>query len=550
MNELSARTRSLVLVTCAVGAGLIGAAVFGEPPQRPISKPPIGNNHKQKVAPKKHDFKESEIEIVNARQAIPFKKFDLDELSKMAGKKIMADTEITIDKKKMKAAEYLVSLNKLEEKLSAHGYSVRTGLPKGGLQARLKGVKEDPDLHKKQQKKVADMHHKVTPEKDRLAKANLAKMSKQQLPALLKTAQADHDKFQKLRQEQIAKLQKVDVNKLTADEKKVHAHFLQLIKKYGAPVAAAKQPMKFNLVHSQMQADLKQAQSLAQSCKYVNQDFKVLIWWHWQSWTADWAKTWNWSIGDPNVVDAYVQGDLEAHAYDSNLGGSALHTKGSLVIAGDVLKGILGVSFTLLDLLADFSDSDSGGHATMHAKFWGNDIFPPIDESVSSKFEFVDQDYPDDWVIAQGSFPILGILSIDYKVHLKFDVHVEIGGLLSPTWVSMGPQITVSSTLSGEGYASLEEIRAGLQGSMNLVDESLALFGKAAITNDSGTPSLDVEASVYDQLGLLGGEVDFAVQYWAFGWKDLCTIKLFGWDNWNPVNGYVYGPDTVTIPLK
>ena len=143
-------------------------------------------------------------------------------------------------------------------------------------------------------------------------------------------------------------------------------------------------------------------------------------------------------------------------------------------------------------------------------------------------------------------------------MHLKFDVHVEIGGLLSPTWVSMGPQITVSSTLSGEGYASLEEIRAGLQGSMNLVDESLALFGMAAITNVSGTPSLDVEASVYDQLGLLGGEVDIAAQYWKPNfpdfwnghWEDLFTIKLFGWDNWTPINGYLYGPDTMTVPLK
>src|SRR5262249_43167084 len=165
MKKWSARTRSLVLATCAIGAGLVGAAVFGQPPPKPVPKPPIGDNHKQKVAPRKHDFKEADIEVVNSRQAIPFKKFDLDELSKKAGKKITADTEITIDKKKMKAADYLVSLNKLEEKLNAHGYSIRTGLPKKGVQSRLKGVKEDAGLHKKQRKQVADMHHKVTAEK-------------------------------------------------------------------------------------------------------------------------------------------------------------------------------------------------------------------------------------------------------------------------------------------------------------------------------------------------------------------------------------------------
>src|SRR5260370_4611812 len=209
MKALKVRARALILAASAVAAGLIGAAVFGQPPPKPIIPPGGKNANKPKVAVKKHDFKDSDIEVVNAKKAIPFKKFDLDELSKLAGKKITANTQFDIDGKKSKAGDYLESLNKAEEKLNAYGYSVRTGLPKGGLQARWKNVKEDPSAFKTQQKQIADLHHKVAPEKDRQAKANIAQHAKDTLPALAKTAQANHEKVEKWRQGQIARLQKV-----------------------------------------------------------------------------------------------------------------------------------------------------------------------------------------------------------------------------------------------------------------------------------------------------------------------------------------------------
>src|SRR5262245_34629934 len=148
MKARTVQARALLLAVCAVATGFIGAAVFGQPPRK--------TDHKPKIAVKKHDFKESDFDVVNAKKAIPFKKIDLDELSKKAGKKITAHTEIPVaGGKKIKAADYLVSVNKIEEKLNAYGYSTREELPKGGLKVRWKNIKEDPNAFKKQQKQIA-----------------------------------------------------------------------------------------------------------------------------------------------------------------------------------------------------------------------------------------------------------------------------------------------------------------------------------------------------------------------------------------------------------
>jgi hypothetical protein len=127
---------------------------------------------------------------------------------------------------------------------------------------------------------------------------------------------------------------------------------------------------------------------------------------------------------------------------------------------------------------------------------------------------------------------------------------------LEPLLVEARPDVHVSSTLYGTVAVDVKEARAGVQGSLTLVDDDLSLWGKAALLFNAQPPYFDIHCSAYDTLSMLGGELDLVAQiwvpnfpdFWNWHWQDLGRVKLIAWDGLN-VQGYLFDDD-FPVPLK
>src|SRR5262249_20496471 len=146
--------------------------------------------------------------------------------------------------------------------------------------------------------------------------------------------------------------------------------------------------------HHTSRAAARQALSrvdlMIQDLRMANDDltsrWRILL----KCWEADWHQDWNWSFGDPSVVEARVRGGLEVDAHYGLLCGIGAHAQGTFTVEGLVLSQ----SFPVSDALADVGGDGNGTQVQFYAGVFGNDISPPINQSGPGTSNFLQQHYP------------------------------------------------------------------------------------------------------------------------------------------------------------
>jgi hypothetical protein len=551
MSIFKSGRQILLLAICAVGAIFIGAGVVSQTSGQPVGRTGKLAVDRPKVAVKKHTIEQDHLLVLNSQKPIEFKKFELAELQTKDGNKLTVDSVLTLpNKKTIKAGDLLASLNKTEAALNEYGYSVRKALPTGGVRFEMKNKTSDA-LFAKQRAHITSTYHEVTAEKDQLAKANLAMHTKANLPALLTTASANHDKVVKSRQEKMDQLKKVDPKTLTPAELKVYNSVI--VKKNAVAPATAKLETHA-VVAARMKNQALPTRTLIAGTKLVNPVFKDHLPWVAKHWEYDRVNPWNWVVGSPSTLEAHVNGSLEVHAYDDMFQNS-LNTRGSFQVGCQMFDQ----QFPIFDVLAEISSSNSiafstlpassSSHSHLHAKLFGSDLFSPIEVHGTQEWRILNKDFHWDQPMTEGPIVLLGI-PLYYKVGIRGLVHINVAGFVTPTWISTAPSVDISATVYAFLAVDTGVALAGVRGTVNIIDEHLELQGKAAILID-GNPRLDIVFSAKDKLTLLGGKVEWFTQYLGpdLEYHDLLHDDVFSWPAWTPFNGYMFN-DHVTIPLN
>ncbi len=546
MHTCKPQKQILWMGFCAFGVAFLAAAVLGEQGAQP--KPVI----KPKVEVYKHTIEAAHLEPATLRKPIPFKKLELKEFKAQKGKKLTPDALITLpNKKTIKVADYLKFLNDAEAKLNTHGLTVRKKLPKGGVEMLMKG-RADQKLIVKQREQIASLLHKATPAQEKEFKDHLARHTKEQVPALLRDAQAEKARIEAWRRSKIDEVGKLDAKDLSPAELKLQQHFLKLSQRK-PPAELAMDQIKFTIAQPKLQAEVKETHDLMQNIKFTNEgarkNFAVLT----KSWEKHYDDSWNWSLGKKSTAEAYVNTSLKVSAYESIIFGSALHTRGAVQAGGYVLDK----KFTLFDALAELNSTQTSTHLHLHARFMGHDIFKPIDETKASNSKYFYKDYPWDKIIIDGPV-MIGCVPVHYEVGIRGAVEVEIGASLTPTFVSMVPVVNVRTDVYAAAAVDLLIARAGVRGTLNLIDNKLTIGSAAVLKLAGSNPNLEIQYSVHDKLSLLGGHVDLYAEIWVPDFPDIWngdyetvgTLRLFSWKGITPVNGYLVDPHTITLALK
>jgi hypothetical protein len=526
-------------------------------------------------APKKIAFPYANVQIEGAKKAIAFKKFELADLGEEKGQKITPETKIAVGNKQVAAKHLLVVLNKLEEKMSAKGHSLRT-LSDGGLKLSVKS-KTHPSTIAQQRKHLTQIHKKTTPEKNQFAKANVAKYgSKQQLPQTVKAAQANHEKLMQWRKAEMDKLKNLDTSKFSAAEKEAHA---KLMKAEKEPAADQSSGSKHSVAHAQLRKDTNSLAALLRGGNIRDARLTKIGNYLLRERTSQWTSpdSWNWSAGSRDHVEAHFNAKLETHASMTPLTGTSQHTKFTAALGGYVLNHEL----KFLEFLADFNSSSralvrspSGNHVHVSVKALGRERFA-INRPEPTNYVLVDETFPFDETLFDITINLLRLLGvsaddlggvpgdlaeifdINVMLSVRGEVRMNVGGVLAPSEIGVTPALTVRCEAygaAGIGNINGRGPAARLRGAITLIDDTLTVSSVARVNATGTAPALEIVNSVHNRLALGKGELNL-------DWQ-LLRVRLFGrerrvggtiplrWDNVASLEGYLAGPETVRVPLN
>ncbi len=252
------------------------------------------------------------------------------------------------------------------------------------------------------------------------------------------------------------------------------------------------------------------------------------------------------------MAEVDVTGDLEITSKYSVLGGiEQLEVHGSLTALCYVLDDSRSSPHKFVEILADLTGTESGDQVQASAKAFGQDLFTPINQTYKTGY-VLNQSKEHSWnvAIAQGETVILG-LPVHYSLGFKGDLKYSIVGQVSGTSVTVNPTSQVTASLSAQAGIDVEVAEAGVRGTLNILSDSLILGGRAGVINPSTNPVLDVYGAAKDTVTLLGGDIELflSVGYGPFQ-VDLATVTLVSWQGYEPVDGYIFGPDETKTPLR
>jgi hypothetical protein len=551
----------LFLVICCVGSTSASAIVFAHATDQPQEKKAV---FKPKVAVKKHTIPPSEIKALNARPAVAKadrKPFTLEEISKLAGKKLEPETELPIGKKKAAAKDVVTALNQLEESLNAYGYSLHQTLPPGAAKVPQGGVKlqatptVEPALLAKQHAAIAADHKKVAAAADTKAKAAAAKFSKANSATALNNAKSLEAEYEKNKKSVIAALKKVNTKKLTPDEKKFYDHVENLLNK--------KTPLspKTKDFATQVHNEAKETAALAAKIKFQEPELLRAVGWFTDIISFDKDLPWTWNVGSAKSIELNINGDLQLHAGLSAFSGVSMSTKGSLKVAGSVLSNAV----TFLDVEASASANSNSSTTSLQlqlsAKLFGADLFTPINDSVpvSSITKSINDDFPFELTFLQTDFTIV-VVPIRLELGAKGDVHITSNDLLSGSLVSSVSSLSISGGIFGQAGVDLLVAQVGVQGSVNLISENLQLTAIAGFAQPPtkfpssviANPHFNIDFSVHDQLSVLSGEMDGVITteipFLNIN-ETLYSTTIFKFGGLSPIDGYLPGtPINIIVP--
>jgi hypothetical protein len=553
--------QALFLLIGLVGSTCASAVVFahaaGQPPEKKGA-------FKPKVAIKKHSIPASEVKALNARPAVAKadrKPFTLDELSKLAGKPIEADTEVLVNKKNVAAKDVVTGLNQFEESLNAFGFSLHETLPKGAAKLPQGGVKlqvtpaVEPALLAKQHATIAADHKKAPAAAETKATAAAAKFSKANSASELKNAKTLEAEFEKNKKSVLAALTKVNAKKLTPDEKKFHDHVESLLNRK-TPLS----PKAKNFA-TQVHSEAKETAALAAKIKFLDPGLLSVAQWFTDIISFDKDLPWTWNVGSANTIQLSINGDLQLHAGLSVFSGVAMSTKGSLKVAGSVLSNAI----TFLDVEASASSNSNSSTTSLQlqlsAKLFGADLFTPINDSVpvSSLTKSINDDFPFELIFLQTDFTIV-VVPIRLELGAKGDVKITSNDILSGSLVSSVSSLNISGGIFGQAGVNLVLAQVGVQGSVNLISENLQLAAIAGFTQPSGkvppnaiaNPHFNIDFSVHDQLSVLSGEMDGVITTeipFVHINETLYSTTIFKFKGLSPVDGFLPGtPINIIVP--
>jgi hypothetical protein len=523
------KRRTALLWSTAALASVVGVAFLAAAPPEPDAKKPgpKGSSVKARIA----NIDASRIKLVNPpkdSKPIPYKPFTLEEL--FQDKKVTPDKMYTLKNgKKISAADWLVNANTIEKGLTEHGETLRSfydkkGFPKGGLKMVVDS-KGTPKQRDDQLAKIKGEHNsKVSADKAKLSSArDAAKPTK----AGLADDQKVHDDFTKKRHEEVADfLKHLDRKTLKPNELEIVD---KLSEKNAAPLVSSKIVAKGDLFKS----------GALHSLFFTNSN--------------DYHKGWNWSFGSADVAEVDVVGNLEITSAVTLIGGvESMHARGSLEADCYVFDSSRSSPHKIVEIVADFSGSESGDVLQASAKVFGQDIFTPVNEKVQKGDVLnLSKDFPFNVEITEGDTVIFGI-PVHYSVNAKGDLNLAITGKATPAGVSINPTAKLSSALVGFAGVDVKIVDVGVQGNVNLVTDTLNLNGSVGIGESGGGPFLDTYGAAHDTLTLLGGEIDLvvSVELPIVGKVDLGTLSLISLPEFKPVDGFVFGPDETKVPLQ
>ncbi|HEX4592538.1 MAG TPA: hypothetical protein VH120_21595 [Gemmataceae bacterium] len=554
MNALYPRKMvlwSAIAAVCAVGA-LIASAQPPEPePKKPRPKPqaaagkiPAPGQPKSGTAPTTPTPVQFKAQLAGKpRKAIPYQPYTFDEFKKLWGDdKLTPQTMVTLKKRPVigkpgGTAEQRVpaetcwnDLNKLEQMLSAAGYTLRPGnassLPKGGLVMTLP-TKGKPALAQ-QRATIAKDHHKAAPGKAQPA----AKLTKDVVSADQKTRKA----FDAARQTELHKaLAKVDRTKLSPQEQKTLDQFSS-----GKPTGIKLPPLLLNHLGD------------------VGEVFFPGL-------PNDYHKNWKWSAGSTDTAEINIVGDLDVSSNVSLAGGvEKMHARGTL--EADCV--VLGSSpQKIVEVVADFNfksgeslQAPPSESLQASAKVVGQDLFTPINKtSTTGDVVNISQKHPFSFPVASGQVGLFDVptpigdlsLSLKYVIKAGGDFNFTITGKATPAGVSINPTATLGTALTADAFVDLVILDVGVEGTPNLVSDTLNLNGGVGIGVGGGGPFLDTTGSARDTVKLLGGDLDFLVKIdLGLFSEDIVRVKILSFPEFDPIDGFIFGPDEIKTPLQ
>jgi hypothetical protein len=233
--------------------------------------------------------------------------------------------------------------------------------------------------------------------------------------------------------------------------------------------------------------------------------------------------------------------------------GTFLQASGSFNIGAYVQNQ----QFSIVDMSASLlSGSFLGSRLNAYAKFMGNDIVPPVSAQGSGSLDqnLADANFPPyDKVLASPHFDFGYGFGGDIELHLKGNVHFTMNAHLDSMSVYMDPRLVINSSLYGGFFVDFESIiRGGLEGNATLINDTLTFHSEIDLTYSGNSPSLTGLFWIWDDLQMLGGELDWVLQVDTFvnGWQDIASTPFMSWPQFEPVNGYLFNsPWIFTVPL-
>ena len=524
MNALSTRKSVLLGLTlaalCAIGVTFATGAPPEGIPRGPGATSPKGPGSKPETVTKVN-LDPTMLQLDQPRKPITPNPYTIDDIRRMWGNdKLTPESTITLhNKKQMTVQAYMDQLKVIQDWMNAHGYDLKDpNFPKVGLKMRLNG-KGTAALFANQEKTIAAEHKPAAGKVHNAAPPTKADLAADQK---LKAA------FDTVRRAEVTKaLAGLDRSKLDASQQKL---FDQLSSgKTITPADASQSQGVRNLF-------LQHASQLIKSLFPPN----------------DYHKGWNWSFGSADIAEVDVIGDLRLNAVVTLAGGiQSMHARGTVEADGYVFDGSRSNPHKIIEIVTDLASSESSQTLQASAKAFGQDLFTPVNETVKTgDILNINKDLKFDKTVAEGVIPAFGV-PVHYKVNVNGEFQYAITGKSTAAAVSINPTAKIGSSLTASADVNLAIIDIGVQGTLNLVNDSLNLSGSIGLGQAGGGPFLETTGSAHDTLKLLGGEIDVVLKVdLGLFTKDLGTLTLFSVSGFQPIDGFVFGPDDIKTPLQ
>ncbi len=572
--RFSTLIRPAALPACVLALAAFVGGAFTQPvrPRPGGVRPGLGPAAAvRKAAVRKIELTAADVTLENGKGPVPFKRFDLAELGQQAGKALTPEAPVTLMNQTVPAGQLLQLLNTIEEKLSAKGYSLRATGPASELKMTLKR-KADPNVLARQRAQLAGLHRKVAPDKDQRARAELTRLTtKGGIAQLATQARANDARVRQWRANDLNQLKALDTSGFDPAEKNLHARLLDLA---GEPSGRTGRSFRSNRpgpgdrndgdLNSLLRAPgLRNGALLAGARRWLTPR------------TSEWSSppSWNWSAGDPGLIEAHFRSKLSVNATHSPLLGGSQRTHLDAQFGGYVLNNEL----TFFELNADFqtasprrASAGAGNRVQLSAKLGNKNLFDPIDQTGATTFgPFEANDHDDVEILTikvnllrllgvetneLGGLPgaIARIFDIEATLHVKLDANFRASAVLDPSGLSASA--TVRLRCEGYGAVGFGDLNGGpaarLRGTVTLIDDTLTVGGAAGVRWSSQNPELAIDYSVHDRLALGGGELNLdwsLFRIWRLHPHGTVTLR---WQDVTAYDGYLAGPDTVRVPLQ